>query len=179
MRKIILIGLAALTACESPAPQSAPESFFKGLTALCGKSLSGAVISTDPQDADWRSERLTAGPVDCQSAKTIIPLAVGDDKSRVWTISKMEDGRLHLSHAHKLKDGSPDPVTGYGGYSAAPGTAHRQDFPVDAHSISVFKANGLEASVTNIWSLEHIDGKLFAYELNRKGRHFRAEFPLQ
>jgi hypothetical protein len=41
----------------------------------------------------------------------------------------------------------------------------------------MFKANGLERSVTNVWALE-ADGKIFAYELRRANRHFRVEFDL-
>jgi hypothetical protein len=125
---------------------------------------------------------LTVGPIVCEQSgqNTVItaPLAVGADKSRIWTITSNET-QVKLHHAHTLKDGTPDPVTGYGGTTVDAGKATRQDFPVDEYSIKLFQENGLEASVTNVWSLEIRPGEIFAYELNREGRHFRAEFPLK
>ncbi|RKQ68917.1 hypothetical protein DES40_1692 [Litorimonas taeanensis] len=177
---------AFLVACaDNSQPQnekleshSSPQvSFVDNLQTLCGKTLTGAVVSQDPQDVDWRAEALTVGPIDCTEMGAVMPLAVGEDKSRVWTISKQENG-LKLSHAHTLKDGSPDPVTAYGGTTEDIGTATKQHFPADNYSKTLFATHGLDASVTNVWSLEIIPNKIFAYELNREGRHFRAEFDL-
>ena len=33
-------------------------------------------------------------------------------------------------------------------------------------------------STTNVWAMEHLPGKLFAYELKRPGRFLRVEFDL-
>ena len=66
-------------------------------------------------------------------------------------------------------------MTLYGGDTADAGTATRQQFPVDAESIAMFKANGLTASVTNVWAVEN-DASGFAYELRREGRFFRVAF---
>ncbi len=170
---VIFVGL---TACQPQAGNS-QEVFVDNLSALCGQTLTGQVVSQDEVDADWRKVTLTVGPIDCGD-KIAMPLAVGADQSRTWFITQSED-ELTLKHRHTLKDGYPDPVTHYGGTTATQGTATRQDFPVDQYSIDMFLENGLNASVTNVWSLEIKPGEVFAYELNREGRHFRAEFPLK
>ena len=68
----------------------------------------------------------------------------------------------------------------YGGDTAGPGTARRQEFVVDAESIALFEANALPKSVTNVWAVE-ADDTVFAYELRRappNARYFRVEFDL-
>lgn len=199
VKTVMMLSAAALAAgcqstetaeTESPDAITAAElydgvSFRFKLLDLCGETLTGAVVSDDPQDVDWRGKVLTVGPITCETGPEFVmtaPLAVGEDKSRVWTI-KGDAGGLSLSHAHTLKDGSPDPVTGYGGHASFKDmmnskTPMRVNFPADQYSVDLFKENGLEASVTNVWSLEIQPGVVFAYELNREGRHFRAEFDL-
>jgi hypothetical protein len=73
----------------------------------------------------------------------------------------------------------------YGGDTAAAGTTTRQEFPVDAESIELFKKEGLGRSVTNSWAVEvppqGAVKPIFAYELRRTGenaRFFRVEFDL-
>lgn len=177
-----------LTACQSaPDPQA---QFTAQLMSLCGQTFTGEVVSTDPADTDWQGKVLTVGPVACEVDGFYIPLAVGEDTSRTWGIAPGKDG-ITLKHDHRLKDGSPDPVTMYGGTTADAGTANRQEFPVDEYSIEMFKREGLSASVTNTWAMEIEAGKRFAYELSRplteeqraagqeRGRFFRAEFDLR
>ena len=175
--KLLCSGLLAsllLAGCQK-SPQC---QFSYNLATLCGQSLTGSVVSDDPQDADWRKEALIVGPVKCADDLITMPLAVGENKSRTWFVSQSTDS-LTLKHRHTLEDGSLDPVTNYGGTTAAEGTATRQDFPADQHSKDVFLENNLDVSVTNVWTLEIKPGEIFAYELNREGRHFRAEFPLK
>jgi hypothetical protein len=67
----------------------------------------------------------------------------------------------------------------YGGDTAAPGTAGRQAFPVDAESRALFTRENRAASLNNTWALEVEPGRLFVYELSRPGgRLFRVEFDL-
>jgi hypothetical protein len=73
-------------------------------------------------------------------------------------------------------------VTLYGGDTINQGSAKAQNFPVDAESIAMFQANGLTASITNVWRME-VDpagsqGAQFAYQLSRTNRLFRVEFDL-
>lgn len=61
-----------------------------------------------------------------------------------------------------------------------PGTALRQEFPVDQHSIQMFGATGRSVSVVNVRAMEIEPRKRFLYELARpgQGRHFRVELDL-
>jgi len=72
----------------------------------------------------------------------------------------------------------------YGGDTARDDSAIRQEFPVDAESIAMFKREGRGVSLTNTWVME-IHPAMFAYELSRPrgelnpdGRMFRVEFDL-
>lgn len=168
-------------ACAVPEAQPSLIAFQTHLQSLCGKTFEGQVTSKDPQDEDWRKEVLTLGPISCPNGETtVLPLAVGADQSRVWTLTLEDDGqRLDFRHAHTLKDGSPDPVTGYGGVAtAAKSTATRAVFPVDEISKAVFAENGLKASMTNTWSIEINPGVQMQYKLSRDARNFVAEFDL-
>lgn len=124
----------------------------------------------------------------CSSTRVEIPFHVGMDRSRTWVLTRTAAG-LRLKHDHRHEDGSPDPVTNYGGDTAPGGaesgtggdTAGRQSFPVDGESIATFRKNGLDRSVTNIWTIE-VDETRFAYQLRRPpgptARYFRVEFDL-
>lgn len=176
----LTIGIA-ITACSEQAPLTSLAGFQTHLQSLCGETFEGQVTSSDPQDEDWRKETLTLGPVTCPTAQTtVLPLAVGSDKSRVWTLQLQDKGHaLDFRHAHTLKDGSHDPVTGYGGVATSTNsTDTRAVFPVDDISKAVFAENGLEASMTNTWSITVNPGETMIYQLSREGRNFVAEFDL-
>jgi hypothetical protein len=98
------------------------------------------------------------------------------DRSRTWLITRTATG-LRLKHDHRHADGSADAVTFYGGDTAATGSPGAQDFPVDAESIAMFRAGGLDKSVTNVWQVE-LTAATYAYQLSREGRLFRVEFDL-
>lgn len=172
--------LLLLSACQSDVELLPHAEFSSNLVALCGQTFAGEVVSEDPQDSAWQNKPLTLGPIDCSDIAVIMPLAVGEDESRVWTVMppSANDDWIKLTHAHTLKDGSEDPVTGYGGKSTEGGTATRQLFPADEATKTLFRENDLDASVNNVWTLEIIPSDILAYELNREGRHFRAEFDL-
>src|SRR3546814_13473913 len=74
-----------------------------------------------------------------------------------------------MKHDHRHADGSEDVLTMYGGDTDAPGSAVRQEFPVDAESIALFERESSEASVTNTWAMEVEPGERFLYELSRPG----------
>ena len=107
-----------------------------------------------------------------------VPFHVGADRSRTWVLTRTDTG-LRLKHDHRHEDGSADAVTMYGGDTASAGTAIRQEFPVDAESVAMFNANGLQASVSNTWAMEIEPGVRFRYELSRPGgRLFQVDFDL-
>jgi hypothetical protein len=175
--------LMALSGCATPgAPPPIPaDRFLAQLRELCGRAYEGRIVANHPAPvaADpFDGRRLVMHVRDCDAAAAIrIPFHVGDDRSRTWVLSRSGEG-LRLKHDHRHADGSSDAVTMYGGDARAPGSAVRQEFPVDQESIALFRREGLTASVTNVWALELEPGRRFVYELARPGREFRVEFDL-
>ncbi|MBA4805894.1 MAG: hypothetical protein H2038_14705 [Brevundimonas sp.] len=169
----------ALSACAtSPEPAHPPDAFMARLQALCGQRFEGRVASTDEADADFRGRRLVMHVRDCAPDEVGIPFAVGEDRSRRWVVTRTGAG-LRLKHDHRDPQGEVHGYHMYGGDTAGPGTATRQEFPVDAESIARFRAGGAEVSTTNVWAMEIHPGEMFAYELRRpSGRFFRVEFDL-
>ena len=176
-----IMGLG-LAACSNQLTDRPLVEFQTHLSSLCGQTFEGRVTSTDPQDEDWRKEVLTLGPVTCpDTSTTVLPLAVGADQSRVWTLRLQDDGAaLDFRHAHTLKDGSPDPVTGYGGVATSKNSrATLAVFPVDETSKATFAQNGLEASMTNVWSIHVEPRESLTYTLSRESRNFVAKFDIK
>ena len=184
------IASAALLAGCASTPAAAPDpqtAFMARLSALCGKAFAGRIVGSEPAgaDADMAGKPLVMHVRSCTADRIEIPFHVGTDRSRTWVITRTGQG-LRLKHDHRHEDGSADKVTMYGGDTAAAGSAGRQDFPVDAESIANFRANGLDRSVINVWSVEVSDARaskpVFVYELKRPAgptaRLFRVEFDL-
>jgi len=180
LRIFLAIGAAALAGCAStPAPAAPENAFFAALSARCGQAFAGKLVSDQPADADMRGQPMVMHVRNCTADRIEIPFHVGSadgewDRSRTWIISRTATG-LRLKHDHRHADGSADAVTFYGGDTATPGTATRQEFPVDAESIALFERTGRSVSTTNVWAVETTDAG-FAYELRREGRHFRVAF---
>src|SRR5690606_14829180 len=150
---------------------SARDAFLANLSALCGQAFAGRVLVDEPagpgNDA-FAGKPLVMHVRECSEAVVKVPFHVGDDRSRTWVLSRTDAG-LRLKHDHRHEDGSPDAVTLYGGDTAGPGSATRQEFPVDAESVAMFRAHGLEASVSNTWAMELEPGHQFVYVLARPG----------
>jgi hypothetical protein len=64
----------------------------------------------------------------CRDDEIQIPLHVGENRSRTWILTRTAEG-LRLKHDHRLEDGSDDPVTQYGGDTAADGTPWPAELP--------------------------------------------------
>ena len=185
-RYLLWFAAACLSACAAsnrPAasvPPQAADAFMARLQSLCGKAFAGRVATNDPADADMRSQRLVMHVRECAPNEIRIPFHVGEDRSRTWIVTRTATG-LRLKHDHRHADGSPDELTMYGGDTAEPGTAGRQEFPVDAESIALFTRTDRAVSNTNIWTME-VSPSVFAYELRRPpipgGRFFRVDFDL-
>lgn len=156
--------------------QSVQQQFFDALASLCGEAFAGKLVSTDAADADMANAAMIMYISTCSANEIRIPFHVGDNRSRTWVLTRTGQG-LRLKHDHRHEDGSEDAITQYGGDTASEGTSTRQEFPVDAESIALFTANGMQVSNTNIWAVE-INAERFAYELRREGRWFRVEFDL-
>ncbi len=174
-----VLAAAGLPALAAPAP--AQEAFFARLNALCGQTFTGKVVTTDPADAVFLGKPLVMQVKTCTADEIRIPFHVGEDRSRTWAVTRTETG-LMLKHDHRHEDGTEDAISQYGGETATPGTAGRQEFPVDAFSKDLFVRENREVSLTNVWALEVEPGRHFAYELRRPGepgRLFRVEFGLK
>lgn len=180
MRKILCLAAFLLAACVSVPQQQPADQFMAGLQALCGRAFEGRVVTTDPLDADFAGKPLVMHVRQCAPGEVRIPFHVGDDRSRTWIITRTANG-LRLKHDHRHADGTPDELTMYGGDTALPGAAARQEFPVDAESIALFTRTDRSVSNTNVWAVE-VGPAVFAYELRRPpfpgGRFFRVEFDL-
>jgi len=187
----LTLPLSACDPADNAAPEVSPQDvFFERLSLLCGKAYSGGLVSSDEVDAEMAGKPMVMHVAKCDQREIRIPFHIGEDggkwnRSRTWIITRTEGG-IRLKHQHRHEDGTLDTVTNYGGDTADQGTEERQEFPVDEETITSFKANDLNQSITNIWAVEiSPPGKKnarFAYELRRPieagGRHFRVEFDL-
>lgn len=176
--------LLAVTACQDRALPEAElavpaDEFLARIAARCGRAYAGRIIANEPatDDDPFADKALVMHVRECDDGTVKVPFHVGDDHSRTWVLTRT-DGGLRLKHDHRHADGSDDAVTMYGGDTATPGTASRQEFPVDPFSIGLFERQRLAASVTNVWAMEIEPGR-FLYELRRpSGRLFQVEFDL-
>jgi hypothetical protein len=179
MIKLLPLAFAAALAGCATAPQAAspPELFFERLSALCGRAFEGRVASPVVEaDRAFAGERLVMHVRECSDDEIRIPFHVGADRSRTWVVTRTATG-LRLKHDHRHEDGSEDALTQYGGDTAGPGSAARQEFPADRHSKDMFVRGNIPASADNVWAIE-VHPASFAYELRRPSRFFRVEFDL-
>lgn len=196
-----------LAACSDktapPAPPLPQDEFWEALSSHCGKAYAGSLVSEDEADADFVGADMVMHVSECSDDRIAVPFHVelnGEwDRSRTWVITRRavphKSGQgetalgLRLKHDHRHKDGEEDALTQYGGDTADEGTARVQSFPVDQFSVDMFNAQGYEASVTNVWSVEvdpaGTEGGQYVYQLKRtveggapEDRLFRVEFDL-
>ncbi len=162
------------------APAGAADGLFETLQANCGKAFEG-FVSRGAADDPWRSATLIAHVRDCSDTELRIPLSFNDDRSRIWVLTRQADGGLQLKHDHRHADGSEDAVTQYGGRSVMPDGATgdaQVNFPADDFSIEMFKREGLNPSVENVWQMS-VGGDMLNYRLTRPGgRDFMVSFDL-
>ncbi|MGB7374204.1 hypothetical protein [Pontixanthobacter sp.] len=207
IRPLLLTGTAALalTACiragAPPASTEPQDAFWAALSSHCGNAYEGRLASNDAADANMAGSAMVMHVRECSDTAISVPFHIQQaggewDRSRTWVLTRTDSGPdtgpdtgIRLKHDHRHQDGQPDAVTMYGGDTATKGTATAQDFPVDQFSIDMFKREGLDVSVTNVWRIE-VDpadaaGAEFAYQLTRtveggapQPRFFRVEFNL-
>ena len=149
-----LISFSALAQNNSPAKQ-----FWTSLQSHCGKAYEGS-LALPEEDADFGGKKLTMHVRTCSDTEIKIPFFVGDDKSRTWVLSYVND-RIALKHDHRHEDGMEDAVNFYGGVSTNPGKAGIQIFSADAHTQAI-----IPGAATNVWWIT-IDDTTFTYNLRR------------
>jgi hypothetical protein len=179
---VILLGtLLTFAGCRGPGTDPTPEplgspqaAFFGHLQALCGLAFEGSLLEGNESDAAFADQRLVMHLRECAENEIRIPFHVGDDRSRTWVLTRIEQG-LRLKHDHRHEDGSEDSITWYGGDTASDGTDRVQEFPADEHT-----AGMLPAAATNVWTVEIHPGDTFVYRLRRVGtdRRFAVRFDL-
>lgn len=186
-----MMALLAAAGCSQQATEGVPDdvatapadAFLATVAAHCGKAYAGEVVEDNPASTGpdpFAGKRLVMHVRGCDDPahELRIPFHVGDDHSRTWVLSRTEHG-LRLKHDHRHEDGSPDAITLYGGDSKPPGTAQRQEFPVDTDSVAMFRKADMLASTHNTWAMEVDADSQFVYELTRPdGRRFRVVFDL-
>jgi hypothetical protein len=187
MRFFFLLAAQALVACgtgTNDQPAAAPaadvsmapeqQQFWASLEELCGNAYEGRIIEVPAGDTVFTGQRLVMHVRECDGDVIRIPFHVGDNRSRTWVFTRLDDG-IRLKHDHRHEDGTDDDVTMYGGDTAAPGTAQSQEFPADAHTAEL-----IPAAATNVWTVEVVPGQVYAYALRREGtdRRIRIEFDL-
>src|SRR5690554_3753815 len=97
MSRVSLILLLTLASCASQRPSpSAQDAFFASLTAHCGKAFEGKTVTDIPKGSDFDA-KLIMHVRECSDTEIKIPFIVGEDRSRVWIITRTEDG-LRLKH---------------------------------------------------------------------------------
>jgi hypothetical protein len=173
--------LFALTACNgAPAPGSEDTAvgLIEGLGALCGQAFAGSITSQpDERDEGFAGEELVMHVRECFDDEVRVPFHVGNDHSRTWLITRLDDDRLRLKHDHRHEDGSEDVLTQYGGETTAPPEGAIAYFPADQFSKDLFEREGIPVSMDNIWVMELTD-ETFTYRLTRPNRFFEVTFDL-
>ncbi len=176
-----ILGLAACAHVPPSTPTA--DAFLAHIATHCGQAFEGHIAVNEPAPSTpdaFAGKTLIMHVRGCEhpARELRIPFHVGDDHSRTWVLTRTTDG-LRLKHDHRHADGSADAVTMYGGDTAHSGSVHRQAFPVDADSRAMFRKEGLNASLDNVWAMEIDPARRFVYELARPdGRLFRVEFDL-
>ncbi|MEX2154907.1 MAG: hypothetical protein WD825_16310 [Gemmatimonadaceae bacterium] len=168
---VVHIGNAQWTAGSRAQPR---DGFWSRMQALCGHAFGGRVTEGSPADSALRRAALVMHVRSCAPTEIRIAFHAGTDRSRTWVLTRTAAG-LRLKHDHRHADGTEDAITQYGGDTRDSGSFGRQEFHADAQTASL-----IPAARTNVWSMEIVPGKQFAYALRRVGtdRRFRVEFDL-
>lgn len=172
MKKLLILVLFPLQVMAQELPGSVM--FWNTLQKHCGKAYGGEIIEGATEGDGFTGEKLVMHVRSCEGNTIKVPFFVGDDKSRTWVFTMTEDKLIRLKHDHRLKDGTEDEVTQYGGTSSNTGLATIQFFPADQET-----ADLIPYASNNVWWIT-VDEKSFTYNLRRIGtdRLFSVKFDL-
>jgi hypothetical protein len=172
---LLSAGCAVALRPAEPGPQ---DRFWAALTASCGGAYAGGLTLEPPGDEMLTgTEALVVHFRGCtadtvRAAFHIEKEAEGRwDRSRTWVFIRSPAG-LELRHDHRHEDGTPDTGTWYGGHTADPGSATRQEF--------VFtERRAADGSVLG-WRVEIVPGERYTYGTVRGGEWtWRVDFDLR
>ena len=153
---IFLITLSSHAQKESPAKQ-----FWDTLQSHCGQAYQGTLVLPEKDEA-FGGKKLAMHLRSCSDTIIKIPFFVGEDKSRTWILTYVND-RIRLQHDHRHKDGTEDDINFYGGIASNSGKPNIQFFPADKHTQTM-----IPAAATNVWWIT-LDETTFTYNLRRLG----------
>jgi hypothetical protein len=152
--------------------------WWDNLQQLCDQAYAGEMVRFNPEmDEGWLNRPVIMHVRECTPDEIRIPLHVGENRSRTWVLTRTDTG-IQLKHDHRHPDGTEEASTQYGGHTVTAGTAHRQEFPADEYSRSLFEAQDHPDGVQNVWAMEIYPGERFSYNLSRFNRDFQADFDL-
>jgi hypothetical protein len=167
-------GIAA-AAAGARAGDAGAEAWWQRLQSLCGQAYAGRLVRAPDDDDTFRDRQVVMHVRECSATQVRVPLAIDDDRSRTWVLTRRADG-IELRHDHRHRDGTPDAVTQYGGGTSNGGSADTQMFPADDITRAVIPGSGLRS----VWLVEIHPGERFTYAANRVGteRGFQVDFDL-
>jgi hypothetical protein len=150
------------------------KAFLNNLASLCGKSFGGWEAYMQEGRESWASKKFVMHVTVCEDNQVFIPFHLDDDHSRTWKFI-MEESGLRFRHDHRHEDGSEEDRNLYGGYATDEGTAFRQYFPADEHTLETL-ADGIDRQWNVILS---DDMSRLSYQLLYSGvLVFQADFDL-
>ena len=167
-RFVAMVSLLALSQVQA----GTVDEFWSKLEGLCGQAFEGKLIASP--DGDMEGEELIMHVRECSDKEIRIPFHVGHNRSRTWVLTR-EGERIRLKHDHRLRDGTPEAVTMYGGLSPNPGSANAQIFPAGDRTVAQLPDN-----YPNVWVMEVHPGDRFVYYVRRQvtDRYYHVEFDL-
>ena len=135
------------------------QQFWNTLQSHCGKAYRGR-LELPLEDKYFGDKDLVMHVKKCTPTEIKIPFFVGDDKSRTWILSYVNN-RMSLKHDHRHEDGSENDINYYGGVTTNSGKPDIQIFSADEYT-----QNCIPEAATNVWWIT-IHDKTFTYNLRR------------
>ncbi len=163
-------------ALQVEASSSVPAAaFFSRLKTLCGKSYWGRFVHPQQPPFPFAGSELLLEGTECREGEIRLTFHVGEDTSRNWIISRIDDS-LRLLHDHRRTGDGQEETNHYGGLTLAAGSSFRQDFPADETTLEK-----LPRAAGSVWSMSFSeDGTVFSYMLAREGEIlFHVDFDLK
>jgi hypothetical protein len=173
IRTLLILSLGLMFLNSSKAQSAEPSKiFWENLKKYCGQSFEGKIVSGADNDT-FKGKSLKMQILSCDEKTIKIPFYVGEDKSRTWVLTLIDD-KILLKHDHRHEDGTSDKVTMYGGLNSNHGLADLQVFPADQETAIL-----LPLAASNVWWMS-LKEEVFTYNLRRIGsdRFFSVKFEL-
>jgi len=169
---------ASFTMSDAATAAAGQQGFWDALSRHCGSAYRGSLTLEPPgDDMLTGTEELIVHFRECSQTEIRAPFhieqeAAADwDRSRTWVFMRTAQG-LELRHDHRHRDGTPDETTWYGGHTATPGSAERQEF--------VYAESRATDGLVRGWRVEIVPGERYTYGTIRGGEWtWRVDFDLR